>query len=86
MAAPAMPAAAISLRRLSSRLKPVSCVVMAARLLQGGRGSLSQLDDSLANRRRIGLSLARNRRSARLPTSPDPSPRKRGEGALQNRP
>src|SRR5208337_2345978 len=51
MAPPAMPAAAaISLRRLSSRLNLVSCAVMAARLLHGVRGSLSQLDDSLANR------------------------------------
>ena len=47
---PPMPAAASSLRRLSSRLNSVSCVVMAARLLHSCRGSLSQLDDSPANR------------------------------------
>src|SRR3984893_9695517 len=45
-APPPMPAAASSLRRLSSRLNSVSCVVIAVRLLHGGRESLSQVDDS----------------------------------------
>src|SRR6516164_10428409 len=54
-APPAIPAAASSLRRLSSRLNAVSSVVMALRLLHNSRRSLVLFDDSLANYiRRVG--------------------------------
>src|ERR1700733_12757033 len=45
-APPPRPAAASSLRRLSSRSNSLFCEVMAARLSNGSRNSLSQFDDS----------------------------------------
>src|SRR5262249_59733104 len=56
---PAIPAAASSLRRLSSRLISVSRLVMAAGLLHGGCTTLSQLDDSSTSRSRSSLATLR---------------------------
>jgi hypothetical protein len=49
-----MPAPTISLRRLSSRLNPRSCVVMAPSYLRDDCETVSQLDDSWANQRQTG--------------------------------
>ena len=55
-APPAIPAAASSLRRLSSRLKTVSGTVIGANMLHVSRSNLSRLDDSSAKQCQAGRS------------------------------